>query len=459
MMQAWKAHVSGEPQAGLRWSLPLVRVAGVTIRVHVTFFALVLLVALTANDVGETEVAAVGWLLLLFACVVVHEFAHALVARSKGVAVHEIDLLPIGGVSRLERIPEGWRDESAIAVVGPIASAAIALAAFLLAALAGQALLPPSLWEGGLLVRLAWVNLMLAPAFNLLPAFPLDGGRVLRALLERHRTRLDATRRAVAISRVLAAVMIGIGLLFNVWLVLIGIFVVVAGRAEEAAVLIHAALGPMTAGSLAAPCPTMFPGNMPAAEGARLAELHPQPAYIVTGPDGRAHGVVNVGALRGCDPTTPVGDLATGRTVNSGRLARAGGRDDGKRPGRGRDRRRRRGRRHHPRHPQRLPEAAAPRRRHLTAVGGPAPITCRRGRSGRAYSRTMRVAEKRGPFVIRLRRIIATQRCGTPSASRSWNIGTTCCSSRSNSASASRQSCASWSASTAPSMAQPLVPS
>lgn len=310
-------HAPAEPRAGLRWSVPLVRIAGVTIRVHVTFFALVLLVALTARDFGETEVAAVGWLLLLFACVVLHEFAHALVARSKGIAVHEIDLLPIGGVSRLEHIPEAWRDESAIAVAGPIASAAIALVAFLLATITGQALLPPSLWEGGLLVRLAWVNLMLA-AFNLLPAFPLDGGRVLRALLERNRTRLDATRRAAAISRALAAVMIAVGLLFNVWLVLIGIFVVVAGRAEEAAVLIHAALGPMTAGSLAAPCPTMFPGNMPAAEGARMAALHPQPAYIVTGSDGRAQGVVNVGALRGSAPATFVGDLATGRRVNAG---------------------------------------------------------------------------------------------------------------------------------------------
>lgn len=307
---------AAEPQAGLRWSVPLARIAGVTIRVHVTFFALVLLVALTARDLGETEVAAVGWLLLLFACVVVHEFAHALVARSKGVAVHEIDLLPIGGVSRLERIPEGWRDESAIAVAGPIASAAIALVAFLLGAVTGQALLPPSLWEGGLLVRLAWVNLMLA-AFNLLPAFPLDGGRVLRALLERHRTRLDATRRAAAISRVLASVMIALGLLFNVWLILIGLFVIVSGRAEEAAVLIHAALGPSTAGSLAVPCPVMFPGNLPAAEGARTASLHPQPAYIVTGPDGRVIGVVNIGALRGSDPSALVGDLASGRTVDA----------------------------------------------------------------------------------------------------------------------------------------------
>lgn len=87
-----------------RWSISIFRIAGVSVRVHVTFFLLVILVALTAESAGDTMVGAVGWLLALFGCVVVHEFSHALVARSKGIAVHEIDLLPIGGVSRLERI-------------------------------------------------------------------------------------------------------------------------------------------------------------------------------------------------------------------------------------------------------------------------------------------------------------------------------------------------------------------
>lgn len=299
-----------------RWSVPLVRIAGVTIRVHVTFLPLVVLVALSADDVGESAVAALGWLVALFTCVVAHELAHALVARSKGVAVHEIDLLPIGGVSRLERIPESWRDESAIAAAGPIASVGIALLALLLATAAGLPLLPVSLWDGPLLVRLGWVNTMLA-GFNLLPAFPLDGGRVLRALLERRRSRVDATRRAVQISRVLAAAMIGLGLLVSFWLVVIGLFVVVAGGAEEAAVLMHATLGPVRASALAAPCPVMLRGDMLAGEASRLAALKPQPAYPVAAPEGRIAGLVTPAGLRRSPPATPITELVSSATADA----------------------------------------------------------------------------------------------------------------------------------------------
>lgn len=303
-------------EANRRWSLPLVSVAGVTVRVHVTFLALVVLVALSAGAEDESAGEAVGWLVVLFACVVVHELAHALVARSKGIEVHEIDLLPIGGVSRLERIPDRWRDEAAIAAAGPATSAAVSVLAFVAASAAGQPLLPAGVSGGPLLVRLGWVNLMLA-VFNLLPAFPLDGGRVFRALLERDRSRVAATRQAARLSRVLALGMIWIGLLSNPWLVVIGFFVMIAGRAEEAAVLIHAALGPAQAHVLAVPCPVALPGDLPAGDAARLAAQHPQPAYPVTDPDGRTLGIVGLGALRRSPPTTPIGKLAAKATVEA----------------------------------------------------------------------------------------------------------------------------------------------
>jgi stage IV sporulation protein FB len=307
---------TGRSEAKGRWSLPLVRIAGVTIRVHITFLLLVALVAMSANSVGESVPGAVGWLVALFACVVAHELSHALVARSKGVAVHEIDLLPIGGVSRLERIPEDWRDESAIAVAGPIASVGVAAVAFLVAAAAGLPLLPPTLWDGPILVRLAWVNLMLA-GFNLLPAFPLDGGRVLRALLERDRSRVEATRQAVAVSRLLASALIGAGLLLNLWLIVIGVFVMMAGRAEELAVLVHAALGPTAAQALAVPSPLVLGADLAAAVAVDLATAQPQAAYPVAAADGTVLGLVNLGTLRGAPPDTPVGRLATGATVDA----------------------------------------------------------------------------------------------------------------------------------------------
>jgi stage IV sporulation protein FB len=284
--------------------------------VHVTFLALVGLVALTAGDAGESPAEAVGWLMVLFACVLAHELAHALVAQVNGIVVKEIDLLPIGGVSRLERIPDDWRAESAIAAAGPITSLAIAVLAFLCASAVGQPLLPAGIWDGALLARLGWVNVMLA-GFNLLPAFPLDGGRVLRALLERRHSRVEATRRAARISRSIAFTMIGVGLLVDAWLIVIGLFVVFAGRAEEMAVLVHAALAPLRAHSLAVPCPVLLPVDMPATEAVAMVRSASQPAFPVIGAGGRPVGLVNIGRLRGAAPTTPVQDLAVGTAVDA----------------------------------------------------------------------------------------------------------------------------------------------
>ena len=297
------------------WSWPLLRVAGITVRLHVTLVALVVLVAVSAGDAGESVPAAVGGLVALFACIVVHELSHALVARSKGIDVHEIDLLALGGVSRLERLPDRWRDEAAIAAAGPIASGSLAALAFLVAAGAGLPLLPPAMWSGPLPVRLGWANLMLA-AFNLVPAFPLDGGRVLRALLERRRSRVDATRLAARISRAVAAVMIAAGLMGDLWLVLIGVFVVVAGSAEEAAVLVHAALGSIAAGRVAQPCPVSFQAGEPAAEAARMADLHPQPAYPVEDERGACVGTVTSSDLQEAAPAAAVGDVVAGGVVD-----------------------------------------------------------------------------------------------------------------------------------------------
>jgi stage IV sporulation protein FB len=291
-------------------------VAGVTIRLHLTFVALLVLVALSADEMGQSAVDAVGWMLVLFTCVVVHELAHSIVAHSKGIDVHEIDLLPIGGVSRLERLPDDWRDESAIAVAGPLASLGIALAAFMTAAVAGHALLPPTLWSGNLLVRLGWANLVLA-GFNLLPVFPMDGGRVLRAQLERRRTRVEATRQAVVLSRIAAAAMIGLGVAYNVWLVAIGLFVVLAASVEEAAVLIHAALGPSTARDLAAPCPLTLWEGLAAADARHVASLQPQVGYPVVGAGGRTIGVVELAELGAVPPGTPIRRLARGGTAEA----------------------------------------------------------------------------------------------------------------------------------------------
>ncbi len=222
-----------------RLSVSIGHVFGIDIRVHATFLLLVALFVLAYSGSGVPGVAAgLAWLVVIFACVVIHELAHSLVARRRGGVVHEIVLLPIGGVSKLERLPESPADELAIAIAGPLASLAIGVLAAAAALALGQSLLPVDMFAGPILPRIAWFNLLVG-AFNLLPAFPLDGGRVFRALLERHRDLETATRQSARVGRVLAVLLIVVGLLLNFWLALIGLFVYFGASAEEAATIVH----------------------------------------------------------------------------------------------------------------------------------------------------------------------------------------------------------------------------
>ena len=172
---------------------------------------------------------------------VLHELGHSFVAIDRGAAVDEILLFPLGGVSRLRHLPEAPRDELAIAAAGPLTSFALAGIAAVLCIATGRALVPVDLVDGSWLARLAWVNLLLG-AFNLLPAFPLDGGRILRALLERRVDVLTATRIATRIGHALAGTLIVLGLFVDVWLALIGFFVWFGASAEEAATVVHVRL-------------------------------------------------------------------------------------------------------------------------------------------------------------------------------------------------------------------------
>ena len=222
-----------------RWSFPLGRVLGIEIRVHVSFFLLVaLFVFASTGPEGQGLVSGLSWLVVLFACVVVHELAHCVVGQARGAVVRDIVLLPIGGMSRLERLPSRPEDEFAMAAAGPIASLVLGVSAGVVAGAVGVAMLPIDLATGSLLARLCWVNLLLA-AFNLLPAFPLDGGRMFRAALARHHGEAFATSRAATVGRIVAVVMIAAGFLVDVWLVIIGMFVYFAATAEERATLQH----------------------------------------------------------------------------------------------------------------------------------------------------------------------------------------------------------------------------
>ena len=259
---------SGRPlSARWRWSFPLVWVAGIEIRVNVTFFFLVPLFAWSGTQAGGPGVlGALVWLVVIFGCVVLHELGHCFVARRRGLSVHEVDLLPIGGVSKLEQLPERGRDEFAIAIAGPAVSGAIAAACALVAVAGGIPLLPVEWFGGPIIPRLLWFNLLIG-AFNLLPAFPLDGGRVFRSLLERTRTLEDATRIATRVGHRLAIAMGVIGIVVSPLLAVIAVFIYLGASAEEAATIIHVRLDHRTVGDV------MRRGPRAAESAKRLATL------------------------------------------------------------------------------------------------------------------------------------------------------------------------------------------
>ena len=296
---------NGRRAAHRSLSFPIGRVAGIQIRVHVTFFLLVPLFALAgAQPGGPGEFGAIAWLVLIFACVVVHELAHCLVGRPRGLVVHEIELLPIGGVSKLENLPENPHDELAMAIAGPLASIGIAVGAASLAALVSVPLLPVDLFGGSVLTRLVWFNLLIA-AFNLLPAFPLDGGRVFRAFLEERGATLEqATRIAARTGRTVAIALVIVGLFWDLWLAIIGVFVYFGAAAEEAGTIVHVRLSHRVVGDVMLIDPVVVETTTSAAALYDINRRSAQRVFPVIGANGYEGMVELAGAAAGEVDTT-----------------------------------------------------------------------------------------------------------------------------------------------------------
>ncbi len=221
----------------MTWSFPVGRLWGTEIRIHSTFFLLLLWIALGAYFQGGSSFAVenLAFILALFACVLAHEFGHILMARRFGISTPDVTLLPIGGMARLERIPEKPMQEIAVALAGPAVNVAIWLVLTIaLGAKTGMAGLEnigdPS---QGFLSRLAAVNIFLV-LFNMIPAFPMDGGRVVRAAVALWLGRVRATQIAAIAGQALAFLFGFLGLASgNPILVLIAVFVFVAASSEN----------------------------------------------------------------------------------------------------------------------------------------------------------------------------------------------------------------------------------
>ena len=226
----------------MKWSFRLFTFSGTEVRVHVTFLLLLLFVASQSFLSGQGLPAAIEstlFITVMFVCVVLHEFGHVLAARGYGIRTPDITLLPIGGVARLERMPRKPSEELVVAISGPMVNVIIAAAIYLVLGI--SAAINPGydfLQSGHFFQKLMMWNILMV-VFNLIPAFPMDGGRILRAVLAMFMEYSAATRRAAAIGQGIAMVVTIYMLLnhsFQPMLLLICFFVFMAAGQEAALV-------------------------------------------------------------------------------------------------------------------------------------------------------------------------------------------------------------------------------
>jgi Zn-dependent protease/predicted transcriptional regulator len=231
----------------MKWSWKIGQYRGIGVYIHSTFLILIGFIVLShwsaGSSVGKT-LEGVGFILSLFACVVLHEFGHALMAARCGIKTKDITLLPIGGLARLERMPDDPIQELWVALAGPAVN--VVIAAGLFAWLQFSATLAPleqlTVTSGPFLERLMIVNVSLV-VFNMLPAFPMDGGRVLRALLATQMEYTRATQIAAHIGQAMALLFGFLGFFFNPFLMFIALFVWIGAAQEASMVQMKSSLG------------------------------------------------------------------------------------------------------------------------------------------------------------------------------------------------------------------------
>jgi Zn-dependent protease len=223
----------------MKWSLKLGRLAGIPVQVHWTFVLILIWVAYVFGSQGGSMVDifwGIAFVLTIFFCVVLHELGHALMARRFGVSTHSITLLPIGGVARLDHIPEEPKEELLIAIAGPLVNVVIAIGLFLILGITGNLILPEApqtafINPTNFFFKLMAINIFLV-IFNAIPAFPMDGGRILRSLLAFKMTHLQATRIAAGFGQGIAILFAIGGLFGNPFLIIIALFVYLGAQGE-----------------------------------------------------------------------------------------------------------------------------------------------------------------------------------------------------------------------------------
>lgn len=224
-------------------SLNLGRFAGIKVQIHWTFWLLFLFIAFLVFTQGG-DFTTLFWhslfIICIFICVVLHEFGHALTARKYGIGTRSITLLPIGGVANLKKIPDNPKEELIIAIAGPAVNAVIALLLIPFVSIDAFAGMDPetlqeelsTITSQNLMFYLLMANIALV-LFNMIPAFPMDGGRIFRSVLSMKMGRVEATRIATGLGKFLALLFFLYGLFYSIILVVIAVFVWFGAHSEN----------------------------------------------------------------------------------------------------------------------------------------------------------------------------------------------------------------------------------
>ena len=304
----------------MRWAIRLGRIAGIEVRIHLTFFLLLAWRAAARYQAGGAS-AALDWVVficLVFFCVLLHEFGHAFAARHYGIRTPDITLYPFGGVARIERMPENPRQEIVIAVAGPLVNVVIAVVLWLVLAVSGHIVRLNEMSVDSSLVELVLrVNVILL-LFNLIPAFPMDGGRVLRAVLAMWLGQRRATQIAAHIGQALAITLGFVGV-FGIsalnfppspMLIIVAVFVFMAAANEAGAMQMRSITRGLTVSAAMVTEYKALPRNASLGEAADLLLHTSQHEFPVVDPDGTLRGIFTrsdlVAALRQSGPEAPV---------------------------------------------------------------------------------------------------------------------------------------------------------
>lgn len=239
----------------MKSSLYLGQFSKIKVFVHWTFLILIVYIIYSGVSSGQ-NLEAIGWhilfILTIFLCVVLHEFGHALTGKKFGFKTKDIILLPIGGVARFEKLPEKPQQEFLVAIAGPMVNFVIAFALYVVTRSSAEDIVNQDIVviNAENFLTLLWIVNLTLGIFNLIPAFPMDGGRIFRAFLSMFQPREKATKVAAYIGFVIAIVFIFLGIFYNPFLIILGAFIILSASSESSMVSTQTMLEGHTAGEI-----------------------------------------------------------------------------------------------------------------------------------------------------------------------------------------------------------------